>query len=163
MAGEAERAEAIIDDRLKSSPNDFSLTYRVAPQVRAEAELSREGGDPSKAIDTLEVARPYEGEAVKIPYLRGMAFLRAQLGAQAAAEFQKVVDRFSREPFSVVHSLAHLGLARATAMTGDHAASRKAYQDFLALWRDADLDIPVLQEAKAEYEKVSQSAPAAIP
>ncbi len=87
-------------------------------------------------------------------YIRGQAYLQAKRGADAAAEFQKIVDRRGIAPTGAEHSLAKLGLGRAYRMTGDTAKARAAYQDFLALWKDADPDIPILKEAKAEYNKL---------
>ena len=85
------------------------------------------------------------------PYTRGQAYLKLRKGAEAAAEFQKILDHRGWDPISYLYPLAHLGLARAAALTGDVAGSRKAYQDFLALWKDADADLPILIEAKKEY------------
>jgi hypothetical protein len=75
-------------------------------------------------------------------------------GNEAATEFQKILDNRGQAAISALYPLARLGLARAAAQTNDPGKSRKAYQDFLALWKDADSDVPVLQEAKLEYEKV---------
>ena len=87
-------------------------------------------------------------------YLRGVAYLAARQDKQAAAEFQKILDHpglVSNEP---IGALAHLGLGRACAMAGDTTKARAAYQDFFALWKDADPDVPILREARAEYEKL---------
>jgi outer membrane protein assembly factor BamD (BamD/ComL family) len=80
--------------------------------------------------------------------------LQAKDGAKAAAEFQKIVDRRLIYPVSPLVPLSHLGLARAAALTGDSGQARKSYQDFLALWKDADPDIPIYQQAQAEYAKI---------
>jgi Tfp pilus assembly protein PilF len=87
-------------------------------------------------------------------YIRGLAYLRAKQGAEAAAEFQKMLDHPGIVPEIPEHSLANLGLARASALSGDAAKARKAYQDFFALWKDADPDNSILKQAKAEYEKL---------
>ena len=87
-------------------------------------------------------------------YARGLAYLRAGQGREAALEFQKILDHPGVSPVSPAHVLAILGLARAHALASDTAAARKSYQDFLTLWKDADPDIPVLQQAKAEYSKL---------
>lgn len=155
-AGDIERAQSLIDERLRKFPSDFVLNYLTVPLVRAEMEMSRANSDPRKALQELEAAKAYDGQDVRIPYIRGMAYLRLRDAPHAAAELQRVVDRWSTHPFSAVHPLAHLGLARAAALSGDRAASRKAYQDFLALWKDADPDLPVLKEAKAEYAELSK-------
>ncbi len=87
-------------------------------------------------------------------YLRGQACLRAGKGTEAAAEFQKILDHRGAAPFSPLYVLAHLGLARAYVLSGDLPKGRRAYEDFLALWKDADPDIPIFQEAKAEYARL---------
>jgi Tfp pilus assembly protein PilF len=87
-------------------------------------------------------------------YLRGLAYLRAKQGTEAAAEFQKMLDHPGIAPEMPEHTLANLGLARAASLSGDMAKARKAYQDFFALWKDADPDISVLKEARAEYAKL---------
>jgi hypothetical protein len=103
----------------------------------------------------LEPAKRFEAAAEFWPqYLRGLAYLKLKSGNEAAAEFQKILDNRGQAPLSALYPLAHLGLARASALTGDLSRSRKAYQDFLALWKDADSDLTVLQEARLEYEKV---------
>jgi eukaryotic-like serine/threonine-protein kinase len=89
-------------------------------------------------------------------YVRGQAYLLAHNGTAAAAEFQKLLDHRGIVLNFVAGSLAHLQLGRACAMAGDTAKAKSAYQDFLALWKDADPDIPILKEAKAEYAKLLQ-------
>ena len=100
----------------------------------------------------LRAAAPYELGNLDAVYARGEAYLAAR--AEAAAEFQKILDHEGAAATGPVYPLAHLGLGRAWALAGDSARSRKAYQDFLALWKDADPDIPVLQEARQEYAKL---------
>ena len=85
-------------------------------------------------------------------YLRGSLYLEQRRGTEAAVEFKKIIDTTAIEAFSPAHTLAHLGLARAAAISGDTAAARKSYQDFFALWKDADADLPVLVQARKEYE-----------
>jgi len=87
-------------------------------------------------------------------YLRGQAYLGERKGAEAASEFQKILDHRGWSPLSPLYPLAHLGLARAAVLQGDPTKARKSYQDFLALWKDADADLPILIEAKKEYEKL---------
>jgi ATP/maltotriose-dependent transcriptional regulator MalT len=87
-------------------------------------------------------------------FVRGEAYLAAHRGSEAAAEFQKILDHRSVLLNEPVGALAHLGLARASVLQGDTARARAAYQDFLTLWKDADPDIPILQQAKAEYAKL---------
>jgi len=87
-------------------------------------------------------------------YVRALAYLEAKRGPEAALEFQKIVDHRGISATSPEHSLAKLGLGRAYQMTGDTAKAKAAYQDFFALWKDADPDIPLLKDAKAEYAKL---------
>ena len=93
----------------------------------------------------------YAFEAI---YLRGQAYLRLGAAAEAAVEFQKILDHRGVGPTSPLYALAHLGVVRAYGLAGETPKSRKAYQDFFALWKDADPDIPILKEAKAEYAKL---------
>jgi Fe-S oxidoreductase len=86
--------------------------------------------------------------------MRGNLYLRQRRGTEAAAEFQKIIDSPGIDSFSPAHVLAHLCLGRALAVKGDTSGARKAYQDFFALWKDADADLPVLIEAKKEYEQL---------
>jgi len=86
--------------------------------------------------------------------VRGETYLAAHQGSEAAAEFQKILDHRGIVVNEPIGALAHLGLARAYALQGDNAKAKAAYQDFLTLWKDADPDIPILKEAKAEYAKV---------
>ena len=87
-------------------------------------------------------------------YVRGEAYLRLRNGAKAATEYQKILDRRGVAPSSPLYSLARLGLGRAYALQGDSAKAKAAYQDFFAMWKDADPDVPILKEAKAEYAKL---------
>jgi hypothetical protein len=87
-------------------------------------------------------------------YIRGQAYLKTRQGSEAAAEFQKILDHRGLCMVSPECSLSHLQLGRARAISGDNAGARTAYQDFFALWKDADPDVPVLKEAKAEYAKL---------
>ena len=110
----------------------------------------------------LEAAAPYElGEPPQFQLgtlypacIRGQAYLAAHNGTAAATEFQKFLDHRGIVLNFPLGALAHLGLARAYALSGDTAKSRTAYQDFFALWKDADPDIPILKEAKEEYAKL---------
>ncbi len=131
------------------------LNARDLPTIRAAIELQR--GNPAEAIELVQSAAPYElggGGGLAAIYVRGQAYLSAGRGVEAAAEFQKILDHRGVDPLSILSPLARLGLARAHALAGDEAGARRAYQDFLALWKDADPDIPILQEAKAEYAKL---------
>jgi eukaryotic-like serine/threonine-protein kinase len=155
MTRDVKRAQAIAEDLGHRFPNDTILHQVSIPVVRALIEL--EGNAPEKAIAALQAATPYElgtAQGLLPIYIRGQAYLRAKRGAEAAAEFQKIVDHRGIAPTLTEHSLAKLGLGRAYRITGDTAKARAAYQDFFALWKDADPDIPILKEAKAEYAKL---------
>jgi tetratricopeptide (TPR) repeat protein len=155
MTGDVSHAQAIADDLDHRFPDDILLRQVNLPCVRALIELQRKA--PGQAIQALQAATPYElGTALAFlpTYIRGQAYLQAKRGTEAAAEFQKIVDHRGINPTGVEHSLAKLGLGRAYVMTGDAAKARAAYQDFLALWKDADSDIPILKEANAEYAKL---------
>ncbi len=154
-AGEAVRAQAIVDKLNHDFPLNTLVQNYWLPTLRAAIELNR--GNAAKAIEVLQVAAPYElgGIGAMIPvYLRGQALLRAHQGAAAAVEFQKILDHRGIVTNFPLGSLAHLGLARADALAGDSAKAKAAYQDFFTRWKDADPDIPILKEAKAEYAKL---------
>ena len=126
------------------------------------AAIANNSGHAEESISLLEAARPYElglppqlqiGTLYPI-FVRGQAYLVAHNGNLAAAEFRKILDHRGIVLNFPVGALARLGLARAYVLSGDTAKARPAYQDFLALWKDADPDIPILKEAKAEYAKL---------
>ena len=134
-------------------PKDTLLNQVLLPLVQARIELHR--GNAVQAIQLLKTTRPYEGYAfVQIAYLRGQAYLNQQRGEEAAIEFQKILGHRGSQPTSPLYPLAHLGTARAANLSGDTTKARQAYQDFFALWKDADPDIPILQEARRDYEKL---------
>ena len=151
--GEFTEAQSIIAELARRSPTDTVLNKILIPLVQARMELQK--NNPAQAIQLLETTRPYEGHSLfQIAYLRGQLYLNQRKGAEAAAEFQKILDHRGAQPTSPIFSLAHLGLARAAALQGDTVKARKAYEDFFALWKDADADIAILIEAKKEYEKL---------
>jgi len=155
LAGDVVQAQAIADDLAKHFPQDTLVQFTFLPTIRAQIALSRE--DSAKAIETLQTATPYElgniGRLYPV-YVRGEAYLAARQGREAAAEFQKVLDQRGVVESETIGALAHLGLARAYGLQGDTIKARAAYQDFLTLWKDADPDIPILKQAKAEYAKL---------
>jgi serine/threonine protein kinase/tetratricopeptide (TPR) repeat protein len=154
VCGEIGQAQSIADEIAKRKSRDVT-SISVLPEMRAAIEISR--NNPAKAIELLESTRILErgfGIPGRATYLRGIAYLRQNAGTEAMNEFQKILDRRGQFDTSPFFPLAHLGLARAAALAGDMAKSRKAYQDFFALWKDADADIPILIEAKKEYEKL---------
>ena len=134
------------------------MQFDYLPMIHAAAAL--QSGSPTKAVEALAPAAPYElgvllSRLTLYPvYLRGEAYVAAHQGSAAAAEFQKILDHPGVVQNEPIGALAHLGLARAYALSGDTAKAKSAYQDFFALWKDADPDIPILKEAKAEYAKL---------
>ena len=157
--GDAEKAQKLIDDLAHEFPNDTLVISGYLPMVRALNDLQRK--KPDEAIAALEPARKYEmGAGPGNPlgfwplYIRGQAYLRLHDGDKAAAEFQKILDHRGALATSELYPLAQLNLARAFSLQGDSTKARTAYQDFFALWKDADPDIPILKQAQAEYAKL---------
>jgi len=149
------QAQSLLEDLRKQYPKSTLVNSMFDPIVRAEQERSR--GNLDQAVQLMESVRPYDfGLLVGITnnYMRGSLYLKQRRGNEAAAEFKKIIDNPGIDPFSPARPLAHLCLGRALAITGDTAGARKAYQDFFALWKDADPDLPVLVEAKKEYEQL---------
>jgi predicted Zn-dependent protease len=156
FAGDAARARTLADDLANRFPDHTIVQSYEVPTIRAQLALSHD--DPSAAIEILQAAVPYElssDGALYPAYVRGEAFLAAHKGNEAAAEFQKIRDHRGIVMNSPIGALAHLGLGRAYALSGDTTKAKSAYQDFLTLWKDADSDIPILKQAKAEYAKLS--------
>src|SRR6266567_8152809 len=156
MAGDVRQATGTADELSKRFPTDAFVNSVWVPSIRGEIEINR--GNPGKAIELLQAASPYEfGFFPRMlpTYVRGQAYLRARQGKEAAAEFQKVLDHRGSCQTSPQCALAHLQLARARALSGDATGARSAYQDFFAIWKDADPDISILKEAKAEYAKLN--------
>ena len=131
------------------------LNAVFAPEARAELALKQHR--PAEAVSDLQPALAYEARDDDTPYLRGRAYLAVNDGARAAAEFHKIIDHPGVEPADVLHPLAELGLARAYASQRLIPASRKAYEQFLLDWKDADQDLPSLREARVEYAKLAGS------
>jgi tetratricopeptide (TPR) repeat protein len=162
MCGDATQAEKIAAETSKLYPNGTIWNEVKLAGIRAAIELQR--NQPAKSVELLASAAPYERAYLETIYLRGLAYLRLNQGAEAAAEFQKIVDHKGanwgsdwRHPFwAQFYSLSYLGMARGSALAGDTAKARKAFQDFFELWKDADPDIPVLQQAKAEYARLGE-------
>jgi eukaryotic-like serine/threonine-protein kinase len=172
MAGDTTRAESLTDDLARRFPLDTQTQSLWLPAIRAQLALDRK--DSASALNTLQTASPIElGNVITTPvgisclypvYLRGEAYLAAGQGSAAAAEYQKIIDHNGIVWNCWTGALAHLGVARANALQSrtsqgpDADAARvralAAYKDFLALWKDADPDIPILKQAKAEYAKL---------
>jgi outer membrane PBP1 activator LpoA protein len=171
MAGDTARAEALVQELGKRFPLDTQIQSLWLPAVQAQLALNRK--NPAVALTSLQAASSIELGQIQFTinlsclhqvYLRGEAYLAAGQSSAAAAEFQKILDHSGLVWNCWTGALAHLGVARANALQsrtlqradGDAARIRAlaAYKDFLTLWKDADPDIPVLKQAKAEYTKL---------
>jgi tetratricopeptide (TPR) repeat protein len=163
--GKADKAELLMEELQKQYPRDTAINEIRLPIVQASIEFERRNF--RKAIDLLQPVIRYERAGVfsvwrlhehaiafRAMTLRGRAYLGLGDGKAAIAEFEKVLNNRGLDPLSIDYPLAHVYLARAAKLVGDPAKSRKAYQDFLALWKDADPGIPILKEAMAEYQKL---------
>ena len=158
--GDLVRAKVMVAQLEKSDPLNTVLKLYWLPTLKAAIELH--GGNSAQALLFLEAAAPYElGEPPPVQagtlypaFLRAEAYLAAHNSSAAASEFQKFLDHRGIVLNSSLGALAHVGLARAYSMQGDTTKAKTAYQDFLTLWKDADPDIPILKEAKAEYAKL---------
>jgi tetratricopeptide (TPR) repeat protein len=163
LAGDSGRSQTLANDLEKRFGEDTGTRFSYLPALRARLALNH--GEPAKAIELLQIAVPYElgvprssihGNfgALYPVYVRGEAYLALHQGAEAAAEFQKILDRRGIVVSDPIGALAHLQLGRACVMSGDKTNAKVAYQDFLTLWKDADPDIPILRQARAEYARL---------
>lgn len=162
FAGDVGRSQVLADDLDRRFPEATIVQFNYLPTLRAELALER--GNAAKALEILGIAGPYElGRTTFSDYVwngllpvfvRGDAYLAARQGGEAVAEFRKILDHRGIVGNSPIGALAHLQLGRAYAMRGSTARARAAYRDFLALWKGADPDIPILEQAKAEYARL---------
>ncbi len=158
IIGDVQQSVAISGSVAHEFPENHFLQSLLIPEARAAQQFEK--NQLSEAITTLEIVRPHElgtgprGGGVTPMFLRGLIYLKMRDGAKAAAEFQRILDHRGAAGFAPEYPLARLNLGRAYALQGDNAKARTAYQDFLAAWKDADPDIPILKTAQAEYEKL---------
>lgn len=162
FAGDDEKAKVLTGDLAKGFPEDTIVQLNYLPTLRGKLAVNR--GNAVEAIDSLGTAASnelgqttggtYRWTALYSVFVRGEAYLVAHQPDQAAAEFQKILDHPGIVVNSPIGAMAHLQLGRAFALSGDKASAKAAYQDFLTLWKDADHDIPILKEAKAEYARL---------
>jgi eukaryotic-like serine/threonine-protein kinase len=160
LCGDSAQAAKLAAETSKLFPNGTIWNEVQLPGIRAAIALQRD--QPAKAVELLASASPYERAYLGAVYLRGLAYLRLHKGAEAAAEFKKILDHkganwgatWARPNWGQYYSLSYLGLARGSALAGDKAKAGRAYQDFLTLWKDADPDVPVLKQAQAEFAKL---------
>jgi eukaryotic-like serine/threonine-protein kinase len=161
-AGDTARAQSLADDLARRFPEDTMLQFNFLPTLRAKLAVNR--GNAREAVENLRAALPFElgfsassnyaWNALYPVFVRGEAYLAVHQGKDAAAEFQKILDHRGIVLYEPIGVLAHLQIGRAYAMQGDTVKARAAYEGFLTLWKDADLDIPILIAAKAEYAKL---------
>jgi outer membrane PBP1 activator LpoA protein len=161
-AGNTKQSQELMKKLNQLFPNDFTIQAFSLPTTRAAIKL--EENDPAAAIDILRPVTPYDlalSDAfyyVYPAYLRGLAYLQLKQGDLAAAEFRKVLDHSGVGAGFVTGALSILQLARAQVLMHDEKAARKSYEDFLALWKNADPDLPMYKEAKAEYAAILKRA-----
>jgi TolA-binding protein len=163
LSGDSVSAQKLTGELSKRFPEDTLVQFIYLPVLRARIALL--GNSPGKAIEELQVARPYD---LALPgagfvgfyaglypvYVRGEAYLAGHHGAEAAAEFQKILDNRTIAFADPIGVLAHLQLARAFILMGDKVKAKTAYQDFLTLWKSADPEMPVVAEAKKEFARL---------
>jgi len=168
LSGDSSRSQVLTEDLSRRFPEDTRVQFTYVPTLRALLALNHK--QPSKAVELLQTAIPYEGGSSTTggsefllgagnlypAYVRGLAYLAAQHGTEAAAEFQKILDHRGIVICDPVGALAHVQLSRAYVFSGDKTRAKSAYQDFLTLWKDADPDIPILKQAQAEYANLNQ-------
>ena len=157
-AGNIEQARKLADSVDQAAPSDTVVQHYCLPTIRAAMKL--EANDPAGAVEILRATETYEMSYPRAfnglypAYIRGLAYLQMHEGRQAMGEFQKLLDHPGIVGRNVIGALSHLQMARAEKLAGDGPAARKSYEEFLTLWKDADSDLPVYQQAKAEYAKM---------
>jgi tetratricopeptide (TPR) repeat protein len=167
LSGDSSRSQTLIDDISRRFPEGTIVRFTYLPTLRALLALNR--SQPANAVELLQTTIPYEGGTtieggsefllgagnLYPAYVRGVAYLAARRGREAAAEFQKILDHRGIVLSDPIGPLAHLQLGRAYALSGDKTKAKSAYQDFLTLWKDADPDIPILKKAQAEHANLN--------
>jgi len=159
-SGRTDQAERLADEVSREAPLDTTVQRYLVPTVRAAVKLQQH--DPAAAIDLLRETIQYDlavtdaFDLLYPAYLRGLAYLELGDGRSAAGEFQKLIDNPGLCWRYITGPLARLQLGRARRLMGDNASARKSYEEFLSIWKDADADIPVYQQAKAEYAQLQK-------
>jgi len=160
QVGDAARSQKFAEELTRQYPEDTLLNKVWVPVAVAFSDIQRK--QPAEALSRLDVAIPYEfgtgpgTSGYYINFVRAQAFLDMKDGAKAASEYQQILSHRGTDPLNVVYNLSHLGLGRAYTLQGNTAQAKAAYQDFFATWKDADAEIPILKQAKAEYAKLER-------
>jgi tetratricopeptide (TPR) repeat protein len=164
LSEDSSRSQPLADDLEKRFPEDTFVKFTYVPVLRAFAAL--EHGKPADSVERLQIALRYElaGNGLNFShlylgglhsaYVRGEALVAAHRYVEAGAEFQKILDHRGIVGADPIGALAHLQLGKAFVLSGDKTKAKAAYEAFLALWKDADPDVPILKSAKAEYERL---------
>ena len=163
LSGDSSRSQPLADDLEERFPEDTFAKFTYLPVLRGLSALDRK--KPTDSVEQLQIALPYELAVNGLnfnhflgglysAYVRGEAFVAAHEYAKGAAEFQKILDHRGIVGADPIGVLAHLQLGRTFALAGDKVKAKLAYRDFLTLWKDADSDIPILLQAKAEYARL---------
>jgi ATP/maltotriose-dependent transcriptional regulator MalT len=159
-SGDSGPAEKMASELARGYPMDTLINDYWLPTIRASIEIDR--GNPARAVDFLRSAQRYElgqppqgADPLYPVYVRAEAFRKARRGAEATAEFQKILSHRGIMQNSPLGALARLGLARSLVLQGDPAKARAAYQNFLALWKDAGPGVPILAAAQSEYARLN--------
>jgi serine/threonine protein kinase/tetratricopeptide (TPR) repeat protein len=164
LSRESPRSEALANDLEKRFPEDTFVKFTYAPVLRAVSALQR--GKPVNSLDELQISLPYELAAnglnfnhfylggLHSAYVRGVALIATHRYAEAAAEFQKILDHRGLVGLDPIGALSHLQLGRAYVLAGDRIKAKSAYEDFLSVWKNADPDTPILKSARAEYDRL---------
>jgi hypothetical protein len=160
LLGDAQQAQKLADDLSKRFSEATYIRFGSLPAIRGTLEIrlgnTQEGVGNLRSVSSHAPIYPINQFIPPLVpvYVSGEAYLAAHQGTEAAAQFQMIVDDRGLVENGPIGALAHLGLGRAYALQGDPAKARAAYQDFLALWEDADPDIPVFKQATAEYAQL---------
>jgi eukaryotic-like serine/threonine-protein kinase len=163
LCGDLPQSRALADDLAREGPEDTSVQFLYLPTLRALFSLNAD--DPAAATQVLQIASRYDLALGRVGfigrlgglhpiYVRGVAYLASRQRVEAAGEFQRILDLRSIVLVDPMDALARLQLARALALSGDTMKAKSAYSDLLTLWKNADPDIPVLKEARAEYARL---------
>ena len=153
LSGDSQQADKVVTELTNEKPEATVLRSIYGPQIRAAIALQKQ--NPAEAVEILRAALPYDLAGMTTPYLRGQAYLAAHQGPEAVAEFQKILNNKGTVGVDVIGALALLGLGRAHAVAWETDKAKTAYQDFFAVWKNADPDVPILKQAKAEYVKLN--------